>query len=309
MRTRPLAALSLAGLAVVVLTGCTGGPAPSELDVAPPVDLCAIAAPSGAVSDAVVVEGAVGSPASVSISTPLTITGTERTVVVEGTGEPLDGASLVDYATTVFDAATGGLVRAQGYDEAPTLPVPAATVGQMVGCAPVGSRVVLAVPATDEEAASIWVVDVLGAQPARATGAEQSPVDGMPAVELSDTGAPTITIPDAEPPADTEVAVLKKGDGAVVAAGDTVMVQYAGVRWSDGSVFDASWSTGAPTALVTTDVIAGYREALEGHTVGSQVLAVIPPAAAYGEGTINEVDLVGETLVFVVDILDTMPAT
>lgn len=308
MRTRPLAGLSLAGLAAVVLVGCAAGPVPSAPEVAPPVDLCAVAAPAGAVSDAVVVEGPVGSPASVSISAPLTITETERTVVVDGGGEPLDGASLVDYATTVFDAATGELVRAEGYDEAPALSTPAATVGQFVGCAPVGSRVVLAMPATEQEPASVWVVDVLGAHPARATGADQDPVEGMPTVELSETGAPTITVPDADAPIETEVAVLKKGDGAVVAPGDTVMAHYAGVRWSDGSVFDASWSTGAPTALTTTDLIPGYREALEGGTVGSQVLVVIPPGEAYGEGTINEIDLVGETLVFVVDILDTMPA-
>ena len=56
---------------------------------------------------------------------------------------------------------------------------------------------------------------------------------------------------------------------------------------------------------MTTELIAGYKEALEGQTVGSQVLVVIPPEFAYGEGEINEDDLTGETLVFVVDILDT----
>ena len=40
--------------------------------------------------------------------------------------------------------------------------------------------------------------------------------------------------------------MLKKGDGAVVAPGDTVMVHYSGVRWSNGEVFDSSWSKGHP---------------------------------------------------------------
>nr|WP_277348942.1 FKBP-type peptidyl-prolyl cis-trans isomerase [Microbacterium sp. CFH 90308] len=130
----------------------------------------------------------------------------------------------------------------------------------------------------------------------------------MPEVSLDENGVPTVTVPGGEPPTETEVAVLKKGDGPAVAPGDTVMLHYAGVRWSNGVVFDSSWAAGSPTAVVTTDLIAGYREALEGQTVGSQVLVVIPPTDAYGEGEINDEDLTGETLVFVVDILATSPA-
>jgi hypothetical protein len=307
VRARPLVALTAATLLAVLLAGCSSDKT-AEPDVPPPVDLCASAAPAGTVSDTVVVDGAVGSPASVSLAPPLAITSTERTVVVEGAGEPVDSASLVDYAVTVFDALTGAQVQSQGYDGAPILPTPAANIGQLIGCAPVGSRVVVAVAGTDQEGPTVRVIDVLGVRPGVATGADQERAEGMPTVALTDSGAPIVTIPGGEPPAETEVAVLKSGDGAVVAPGDSVMVHYAGVRWSDGTVFDSSWSKGAPTVLVTTEVIAGYKEALEGQTVGSQVLVVIPPASAYGEGTINEDDLSGETLVFVVDILATLPA-
>ena len=242
-----------------------------------------------------------------SFAAPLTITSTERTVVVAGDGAPVDGADLVDYAITVFDAATGALLQQQGYDGVAMLPAAATTIGQFVGCATVGSRVVVAVPDTDQSGASVWVLDVLDTLPSVATGGTQKPVDGMPTVSLADRGSPAISIPDGEPPADTRVAVLKKGDGATVTPGAAVMVQYSGARWSNGEVFDSSWSKGAPTALVTSDVIEGYKPALEGQTVGSQVLVVIPPASAYGEGEINEDDLTGETLVFVVDILATQP--
>lgn len=309
MRDRPVLALLTVTVATFLLAGCTGGADTATApEASPPVDLCSFAAPSGAVSDAVVVEGTVGSPASVTFTSPLTILSPERTVVIEGDGEAVDSASLVEYAMTIFDAATGEQLQAQGYDGTAMLPVPAINLGQILGCATVGSRVVAAVPETDQDGASVWVLDVLSAQPARATGDEQKPVEGMPTVELAQSGAPTVTIPDAEPPVETRVAVLKIGGGAIVAPGDAVMVQYTGARWSDGTVFDSSWSNGAPTALVTTEVIAGYREALEGHAVGSQVLVVIPPEFAYGEGQINEEDLTGETLVFVVDILATMPA-
>ena len=47
---------------------------------------------------------------------------------------------------------------------------------------------------------------------------------------------------------------------------------------------------------------------LEGQTVGSQVLVVIPPKDGYGEGDINANDLKGETLVFVVDIIGAQKA-
>lgn len=310
MRPHRILALSAAVLMAGALAACTASTdGPAVAQTAPTVDVCAAAAPSGAASDSIQVESAVGSPATVSFAAPLTITSTERTVVVEGDGAPVSGADLVDYAMTVFDAATGALLQQQGYDEATMLPAAAATIGQFVGCATVGSRIVVAVPETDQGGATVWVLDVLDALPSAATGAEQKPVEGMPTVELAESGAPTITIPGGEPPADTQVAVLKKGDGATVAPGATVMVHYSGVRWSTGEVFDSSWSKGAPTALVTTDVIEGYKPALEGQTVGSQVLVVIPPDEAYGEGEINKDDLTGETLVFVVDILATQAAS
>lgn len=308
MPTRFLPTLGGLVLASVLLAGCTAGSeATPDPEIPAPVDLCAVAAPAGDVSDAVVVDGSVGSPAAVTFTAPLAIPSTERTVVVEGEGEPVDGAGLVAYAVTVFDAATGEPLQAQGYDSAPMLPLPSASIGQFIGCATVGSRVVVAVPGTDQEPATVRVFDVLGTQPATATGEKQNAVEGMPAVEVAESGAPSVTIPSERPPGETEVAVLKKGPGTVVAPGDSVMVHYAGVRWSNGAVFDSSWSKGTPTVFVTTDAIAGYREALEGQTVGSQVLVVIPPESAYGGGEINEDDLTGETLVFVVDILAAVP--
>ncbi len=227
---------------------------------------------------------------------PSDVTSTERTVLVEGDGPEVTGTDIVDYALTVYDATSGGLISQEGYSGPPQLPLAAATIGPILGCARVGSRVVAVMPETGSGRSHRLGSRCPQCESGdRHRGGPQAVPDGMPTVTLSEGGVPTITVPSAEPPAEVELAVLKKGDGPLVAAGDTVLLQYSGVRWSNGKVFDASWSKGAPATLTTTDVIEGYRPALEGQTIGSQVLVVIPPASAYGEGAINDTDLTGET--------------
>jgi hypothetical protein len=309
VRIRPLAALSAAALSALLLAGCSAAapdsePTPTETGAAA-ADLCDSAAPSGSVSDGIVVTGEPGSAATAEFSSPLDITSAERTVVVEGEGDPIESGDLVQYGATIFDAETGAVVESGGYDAA-ILPVQVSVgVGadQFFGCATEGSRIVMALPASEQAAASVWVLDVLGITPDAAWGEPQEPVDGMPTVELAEDGEPTITIPDAEAPTEVQVETLKTGDGAVVQPGDTVLVHYTGVKWSDGTVFDSSWEAGAPTSFSTTGVVEGFKQALEGQTVGSQVLVVVPPAFGYGASEGHE--LQDETLVFVVDILGT----
>lgn len=100
--------------------------------------------------------------------------------------------------------------------------------------------------------------------------------------------------------------MLKQGDGAEVADGDTVTVQYQGVNWRTGKVFDQSWTRGAPSQFATNQVIKGFTKALVGQKVGSQVIAVIPPDMGYGAAGSESAGIKGtDTLVFVVDILAT----
>ena len=63
----------------------------------------------------------------------------------------------------------------------------------------------------------------------------------MPTVKGGFGKTPTITVPDAEPPSDLVVKVLSEGDGADVASGDLIVVDYLGVRWDDGATFDSSF--------------------------------------------------------------------
>lgn len=309
MRTRPLVALSAAALTALILAGCSSADPDAQPSGSADGDLCAAAVASGEVSESVDVEGEVGEPATATFDAPLDISEPERTVAVEGDGDPLVDGDLVDYALTIFDASTGEQAAAEGYDST-LLPVTVALgagADQFFGCATVGSRIVVTLPASESASAQVWVLDVLGTTPTAAWGEPQEPVAGMPTVELADDGAPTVTIPDADPPTETEIAVLKKGDGATVGSGDAVLVQYTGVLWADGTVFDSSWERGAPAQFSTTQVVTGFQKALEGQTVGSQVLAVIPPAEGYGDTAQGEIPA-GSTLVFVVDILATQPA-
>lgn len=309
MRFRPLAVVSIAVLSGVLLVGCGATGEPETSPTGSPADLCASAAAPGEQSDSVTVDGEVGADSTATFAAPLEVTEIERTVLQEG-AEPLTAGDFVSYAYTVFDATSGDKIAALGYQDGEVLPtqVSAEAGGQLFGCSGPGSRIVATAPATDSTPAVVYVLDVLSIVPTAAWGDPQPPVDGFPAVELAADGAPTITVPGGEPPTETQIEVLKKGPGATVAPGDTVLVQYTGALWSDGQVFDSSWEDGVPVSFATTGVVPGFAKALEGQTVGSQVLAVIPPVDGYGDAEQNGIPA-NSTLVFVVDILGTVHAT
>jgi peptidylprolyl isomerase len=96
--------------------------------------------------------------------------------------------------------------------------------------------------------------------------------------------------------------VLTEGDGAVVGDGDSVTVDYLGMSWDTGEVFDESFSK-SPATFATTGVVPGFGAALVGQKVGSTVLVTIPPIYAYGTDP-NAAQLGGQTLVFLIDIKD-----
>lgn len=303
VRFRPVAVITVAA-AALVLTGCAGSPEPAPTGTA--ASLCDAVAPAGAASDAVEVRGEVGTQPEATFAAPLTVDDVQSTVVVTGSGERVDSGEFVTYAVTAFDAQNGAMVDSAGYGPGEILPSqisPDSVLGRVLGCATVGTRVAAALPATGSSAAAVYVIDLLGITPTAAWGEPQTPREGAPGVELQDDGAPVIDVPAEDPPTEVVVDVLKRGDGTMVESGDSVLVQYTGARWSDGSVFDSSWDRGTPASFVTTQVVDGFRRALEGQTVGSQVLVVVPPAFGYGASEGNE--LQNETLVFVVDILGT----
>jgi peptidylprolyl isomerase len=110
-----------------------------------------------------------------------------------------------------------------------------------------------------------------------------------------------------EPSTDLLVTDLVVGEGDEASVGDRVVVHYAGVRWSDGGRFDASWDRGQTFSftLGAGQVIAGWDQGVQGMRVGGRRVLTIPPALAYGDRGAGGVIGPGETLVFVVDLLET----
>ncbi|WP_432479501.1 FKBP-type peptidyl-prolyl cis-trans isomerase [Nocardioides sp. GXQ0305] len=117
---------------------------------------------------------------------------------------------------------------------------------------------------------------------------------------------PEIDFVDPEPPTDLVVVELSEGDGAEATSGATVSVHYVGVAHSTGEEFDASYNRGTPLQfrLGVGQVIAGWDQGVQGMKVGGRRQLVIPPHLAYGDRGAGGVIKPGETLVFVVDLVD-----
>ncbi len=317
MRLRPFVALSVAAVSAVLLAGCSGGggtEASASPSTTPDAGACLVATTSGPDSESVTVDES-GESLTATVPTDLSFAEVERTVVTEGEGDVLGAGSLVSGQYLVYDGATGELLS----DSADTSATDDGLVPMLIDssslsmtsvaieCNPLGSTVVLSVPGSaigSEGTNYVVVAKSVEALPTTATGEAVAAVDGMPTVALDADGVPTVTIPDADAPADLKIAELKQGDGATVADGDQVTLQYKGVSWDSKEEFDSSWSHGAPRAFLTTGVYEGFGKALVGQQVGSQVLVVMPPSMGDLSGTLKD-----QTLVFVIDILGTQHTT
>lgn len=322
MRLKPLIPALSAIVLVAALAGCTASTdTDAETTAEPSTDVCAIE--SGSASDAVTVTGDLTAEPTVTFDAGLSADTTQRTTVIAGEGAevPAGGAATVAYA--LYNGTSGDKIEAYGWADGEDVSFTASTdavlagIAKTIGCETVGSRIVSVVAPVDAFGSDgyedlgiaandslVFVMDIKALIPTRADGVDQPAQAGFPTVVLAEDGTPSVTIPETDPPTGLAVSVLKKGDGAVVAATDSVTVQYVGVTYATGEVFDQSWGSTGPTAFLLSSMIAGFTQAVVGQTVGSQVIAVIPASLAYGEATADSTnELAGQTLVFVVDIL------
>jgi peptidylprolyl isomerase len=146
------------------------------------------------------------------------------------------------------------------------------------------------------------------APPATEQQTETEPTPSEQREALKDTSTkPEIPRPSGSPPRQLQKEDIVRGKGPAAKAGDTVTVHYAGVAFSTGQEFDASWNRGQPFSLPlgAGRVIPGWDEGIVGMKVGGRRMLTIPPEMAYGsQGTPDGSIGPNETLVFVVDLLE-----
>lgn len=309
MRRTP-ALLAATALVAVGLVGCSSTPTAT-----PCPD------PSAALN-LIQVTGSTDSEPRVDVSVPFHVDTTSAEVIEAGDGlafEDETQTALIDVA--VVSGETGEPLVATSYSgdvsATPTLAQLAETFPALpaaLECATEGSRVAVAVAPDGiapeavaslglaEGESAVLVVDVRKVYLAKANGDDQFVESrGLPTVVRAPDGRPGIIVPDAPAPEELVVQTLKRGDGPVVTGDAPVRVNYTGVVWDTQEVFDSSWGA-APVSLDPAGVVPGFADALEGQTVGSQVLAVLPPDQAYGDTEQGAIPA-GSTLVFVIDIL------
>jgi peptidylprolyl isomerase len=281
-----------------------------------------------AVDSVKVAESAEG--ASVDFATPLTSKAVETAMIKEGKGPKVTGNQAVELEYLGVNAGTGEIFQPSSFDGSGSslqvlVPGREPVFCEALGGVREGSRVAILFPAAIihkgqgiEELKIGKSDDVLFIMEVRkvflpfAVGNEQAAQSGFPTVIRAVNGVPGVEVPSEAPfpkaskdgQESVALEVLIQGAGKTIAEGDKVILHYAGYTWFDGAKFDSSWDKGQPANFTLTKggLIPGFIQALVGQKVGSQVVAVIPPALGYGaeaQGTIPS----NSTLVFVIDIL------
>ena len=117
---------------------------------------------------------------------------------------------------------------------------------------------------------------------------------------------PEVSIPAEDAPTELVIEDLIVGTGDEAKAGRNVDVHYVGVAWSTGKQFDASWDRNETFEfrLGAGQVIQGWDQGVAGMKVGGRRRLTIPSDLGYGPYGAGGVIKGGETLVFVVDLLN-----
>jgi len=315
-----IAALSIP---VLLLAGCASEPSGpltyAELSVG--LDTQCESYQTGDAADQITVLGEVGTQPEVSFPVPLSGAGIETAVIIEGDGGEVLGGQQVLLHFMGFNAATGDTLQASDFTSEEYTPqdlkpglVPD-FCGALTGVN-VGSRVAvlldaenahddlgiesLGISATD---GVIFVFDIVDAYLPKANGDSETAKAGLPTVIRAPNGQPGIQIPSTDAPDEFLSAVLIEGGGELVEIGDNVVLHYSGWTWA-GEQFDSSWERESPATfpLTVDGLIEGFVMALDQVSVGSQVIAVIPPALGYGDSEQGSIPA-GSTLIFVIDVL------
>ncbi|MBS1697701.1 MAG: hypothetical protein JST25_04775 [Actinobacteria bacterium] len=267
------AALITLGLAALALAGCSAGPSFAG-------QACSAKTTSSVLTNSVTVKGDFGSAPKVTFATPTKVQRASVDDLITGTGTAITAKNqpiLIDVA--LYDSNTGQSLGSTGFDDSTqvadinTWDSQLKTLGDALGCATAGSRLLVGFPAgTVSEGGAVAVVDVRKVFLPHAEGSlEYNDALGLPTVVRAPDGRPGIIIPDAAKPAKQITQTLIRGTGPKLTTADVVRVQLTSVDWDTRKVLRTTWDS---------ESVAISAAGLEGQTVGSQVLLVVPPADA-----------------------------
>lgn len=245
------------------------------------------------------VTGEFGRRPQVAFQAPLHLTAPHTSVLIEGEGKTLGEEDVVILSFVVYSARTGEVIDSSYSSEPRTLsltPDAGPLYEELLGRAE-GTRLLhLSQGSVSRPEAAVVVYDILHTQAWGEEVAAPEDAADLPRVERDGRGRPTVTIPDADPPSTLRILTLIKGDGPQVEEGGLLTAHYVSVSWEEDEEFDSTWGENlAPPAIPFTGLIPAWQEGLSGATVGSQIMIIAPPEAAFGS----------DTVVFVIDLLVT----
>jgi FKBP-type peptidyl-prolyl cis-trans isomerase len=122
---------------------------------------------------------------------------------------------------------------------------------------------------------------------------------------------PTVTIPAATGNGALYTKTVIQGAGPALTTAQSLLGDFVMYDWSGKThkLIGSTYSNGTPT-LFAGSLLPGLSKALIGQKVGSRVLAVIPPADAFGTTGNSEIGVgAKDTVIFVVDMLKTFNNT
>jgi len=317
--SRSKSIIAVAAASVLLLAGCA-----SSNDTFAGITPSCEAFKGGSEIDQVKVTGAEGKVPTVEFPTKgdgtsqLSLIKTSQTKVVkEGSGPAFTGDQLVTFEYVIVNSANGEVLASTKFDGTDAASQVFDSSTTKIFCDALtgvkeGSLVVFANPKSEADPnGTTYVLQLKKVYLPHANGAIQPLPTGLPSVvRAPKTGQPGLVAPSFSAPKDFQKATLIKGAGEEVKTGDSITVHYVGWVWGSeiGAAFDSSWDSGNGPATFTLKsgdggLIPGFVKALEGETVGSQVIASMPAADGYGADGNGGSIPGGATLLFVVDIL------
>lgn len=294
MHRRVLPTVAAASLVVAGLAGCSASD---------PRTGCESPLQPGALSNSVTITGQSESGPKVKITGPTDLMNAQRSVVqASNDGVPAQGGDVATVSVSTFDAETGtqlqpsqkrflqvmpdevmpqltDYLQTQGADQLRDTDLMMAALR----CSATGETLAVAMTAGQaqtsqvSDAPVVMVIEVQATQPMAATGTQRALPSGFPAVTTDDTGRPGVVLPPHAAPSDLLVAPRIEGTGAEVTADDYMIGNVLTVGW-DGKLRSNTW--GASVAELGSQAQPGkgygFRPALTGQRVGSQVVVLDP---------------------------------